>query len=184
MFGRHPRLPVDLVFGLPFIIKPCEYSEYVQTLHDCLSQAYAQANQMSQHSKNQHKKYYDQKAESQVFNPGDKVLVKVCHIEGLQKLGDRWESRPYILVKKQPGVPVYVLRQEADEAERVVHRHLLTQCMVHPVEQVDKVREMVELGLDEGDAASELDPAEDLWELWRKMWREHKWRQQMERMNS
>lgn len=59
-------------------------------------------------------------------------------------------------------MPVYVLRQEADEAERVVHHHLLTQCMVHPVEQVDKVREMVELGLDEGDAASELDPAEDL----------------------
>lgn len=54
------------------------------------------------------------------------------------------------------------MRQEADAAERVVHRHLLTQCMVHPVEQVDKVREMVELGLDEGDAASELDPAEDV----------------------
>lgn len=58
---------------------------------------------------------------------------------------------------------MYVLRREADEAERVVHCHLLTQCMVHPVEQVDKAREMVELGLDEGDAASELDPAEDVW---------------------
>lgn len=71
MFGRHPRLPVDLIFGLQTANEPCEYSEYVQTLHDCLSQAYAQANQTSHQAKSQQKKYYDQKAKSQVFNPGD-----------------------------------------------------------------------------------------------------------------
>lgn len=152
MFGRHPRLPVDLIFGLPTNTEPCGYSEYVQTLHDCLSQAYAQANQMSRHAKSQQKKYYDQKAKSQAFSPGDRVLVKVCHVEGRQKLGDRWESRPYIVVKKQPGMPVYVLQREDGETQRVVHRNLLTQCMFLPVEQVDKVRKVVELDLDAGDA--------------------------------
>jgi len=68
---------------------------------------------MSQHAKERQKKYYDKKAKSQVFSPGDRVLVEVCHVEGRQKLGDRWEeSRPYIVVKKQADIPVYVVQLE------------------------------------------------------------------------
>ena len=44
MYGRYPRLPVDLIFGLSESREPFEYSEYVQGLQDCLSYAYAQAN--------------------------------------------------------------------------------------------------------------------------------------------
>lgn len=142
MFGRHPRLPVDLIFGLHTTNEEtceCEYSDYVQTLHDCLSQAYAQANQTSHQAKGQQKKYYDQRAKSEGFKQGDRVLVKVCHVEGRQKLGDKWEPRPYIVVKKQPGIPVYVVRLENGDTERVVHRNLLTQCMFLPVEQAGEM---------------------------------------------
>lgn len=139
MFGRHPKLPVDLIFGLQTTNQPCEYSEYVQTLHDCLLQAYAQANQTSQQAKGQQKKYYDQGAKSQVFNPGDRVLVEVFHVEGRQKLGDKWEPRPYIVVKKKTSIPVYVVRSENVDTERVVHRNPLTQCMFLPVEQTGEV---------------------------------------------
>ncbi|KAL0202364.1 hypothetical protein M9458_000382, partial [Cirrhinus mrigala] len=135
MFGRHPRLPVDLIFGSPTTNQPCEYSEYVQTLYDSLSQAYALANQTSRLAKRQQKKYYDKKAKSEDFSPGDRVLVKVCHVEGKQKLGDRWGAQPYVVVKKQPGLPVYVVQPEDGGAERVVHRNLLTQCMFLPVER-------------------------------------------------
>ncbi len=55
MFGRHPRLPVDLIFGSPKTDQLCEYSEYVQTLYDSLTQAYALANQTSQLAKGQQK---------------------------------------------------------------------------------------------------------------------------------
>ena len=61
--------------------------------------------------------------------------MKVCQVEGRQKLGDKWGSRPYIVVKKQPNTPVYVVRLENGDAERVVHRNLLTQCMFLPVER-------------------------------------------------
>ncbi|XP_055004473.1 uncharacterized protein LOC129407440 [Boleophthalmus pectinirostris] len=135
MFGRHPRLPVDLVFGLSDSRKSCEYSEYVQTLHTALSKAYAQANQSSHHAKQQQKKHYDKRAKGQAFSPGDRVLVKICHVENRQKLGDRWESHPYIVVKKQPTLPVYVIRREDGGTERVVHPNLLTQCMSLPVQQ-------------------------------------------------
>lgn len=132
MFGRHPRLPVDLAFGLSTNEEPCGYSEYVQTLHDSLAHAYARADQTSRHAKEQQKKHYDRKAKSQAFSPGDRVLVKVCHVEGRQKLGDRWEPEPYLVVKKQAGIPVYVVRSEFGERERVLHRNLLTQCMFLP----------------------------------------------------
>lgn len=162
MFGRHPRLPVDLIFGLPTDNELREYSDYVQTLHDCLSKAYAQANQMSRHAKEQQKKYYDLKAGSQVFCPGDRVLVKVCHVEGRQKLRDKWESRPYIVVKKQPNIPVYVVRQEDGETEKVIHRNLLTQCMFLPVEHFgETVRKDPEADTDVRDADSESETAED-----------------------
>ncbi|CAI5665465.1 unnamed protein product [Oreochromis niloticus] len=150
MFGRHPRLPVDLVFGLSTTNGSGGYSEYVQTLHDCLSQAYAQANQASRQAKGHQKRYYDRQAKSQSFSPGDRVLVKVCHVEGRSKLGDKWESRPYIVVKKQPDMPVYVVRSENGDTERVVHRNLLTQCMFLPVEQVgEETREEMELDMEE-----------------------------------
>lgn len=139
MFGRHPRLPVDLMFGSSTTDQPCEYSDYVQTLHDSLKQAYALANQTSQHAKEQQKKYYDRKARSEDFDTGDRVLVKVCHVEGRRKLGDRWESRPYVVVKKQSNLPVYVVRPESGGPERVVHRNLLTQCMFLPVERSNRV---------------------------------------------
>lgn len=86
----------------------------------------------------------------------------MCHVEGWQKLGDRWEPRPYIVVKKQHGVPVYVLRQEDGEAERVVHCNLFTQCMFLSVDQVDKARRVVEQDSDAGDAGTEVDAAKDL----------------------
>ncbi len=75
MYGRHPRLPIDLVLGPPESAEPCEYSEYVQALVDCLNDAYDKANQMSRHVKEQQKKQYDRKAKPQEYKSGDRVLV-------------------------------------------------------------------------------------------------------------
>ncbi|PWA19100.1 hypothetical protein CCH79_00018645 [Gambusia affinis] len=107
-------------------------------------------------AKEQQKKYYDQKAKDQVFSPGDRVLVKICHVEGRQKLGDKWEPRPYIVVKKQP--PVYVVQPEDGGPERVVHRNLLTQCMFILVEEVGKpIAEEEESDLDLNETGLQAD---------------------------
>ena len=146
MYGRHPRLPVDLVFGLTPSEPPCEYNNYVQRLRDCLKYTYDQANKSSVQAKEQQKKHYDRSAKSRTFVPGDRVLIKVCQVEGRQKLGDRWESQPYVVVKKQPGIPVYVVRAENGQKERVLHQNLLTQCMFFPMglEQTDEEGESAE----------------------------------------
>ncbi|XDV30355.1 hypothetical protein PO909_033290 [Leuciscus waleckii] len=99
----------------------CEYSEYVQTLHVCLTYAYDEADRMLRHAKDLQKKHYDKKAKIHMFQPGDRVMVKVCYVEGKQKLADRWEPRPYVVVKKQPGIPLYVVRPEDGDRKRVIH---------------------------------------------------------------
>lgn len=99
-------------FGLTSNDPPCEYNDYVQNLQDCLEYAYVQANKSSRHAKEQQKKHCNCRVKNHTFEPGDRVLVKVCSVEGRQKLGDRWESKPYVVVKKQPGVPVYVVWSE------------------------------------------------------------------------
>lgn len=63
----------------------------------------------------------------------------MCHVEGWQKLGDKWENWPYIVVKKQPSIPVYVARSENGDTKTVVHSNLLTQCMFLPVELASEV---------------------------------------------
>lgn len=60
-------------------------------------------------------------------------------MEGRQKLGDKRETQPYIVVKKQPNIPVYMVRIENSDMERVVHRNLLTQCIFLPVEKTGEV---------------------------------------------
>lgn len=122
-----------LLFGLSTAEQPCEYSEYVQSLRECLTYAYGEADIMSRHAKNLQKKYYDKKVQSDVFYPGDRVMVKMCYVEGKHKLADRWESNPYVVVKKQPGIPVYVVCSEDGKKEGVIHRNLLAQCMFFPV---------------------------------------------------
>ncbi|KAL7833117.1 hypothetical protein SRHO_G00301350 [Serrasalmus rhombeus] len=117
MFGRHPRLPIDLVFGLAPTTDYCEHSEYAKTLHDSLKYPCEQANLASRHSKDTQKKNYDAKAKVRRFTPGDRVLIKVCHTETRQKLGDKWEPKPYLVIKKQPGILVYVVRTEGGSVE-------------------------------------------------------------------
>ncbi|XP_014349287.1 uncharacterized protein LOC106705134 [Latimeria chalumnae] len=132
MYGQHPRLPVDLAFGLASEEDPVEYSEYAQILHDCFSFAYDQANHASRSAKEQQKQQYDHKARDVAFQPGDWVLVRMTHVEGRQKLADQWESMLYMVVKKQSDIPVYIVRSEDGQKEQVVHRNLLTQCMFLP----------------------------------------------------
>ncbi len=107
MYGRHPRLPVDLLFGLSSAKEPCEYSEYVQTLRECLTYAYGEPDKMSRHAKDLQKKHYDKKVKSSALEPGDRVMVKLCFVEGKHKLANRrWrqgKSHP-----PQSSGPVYV----------------------------------------------------------------------------
>ena len=127
MFGRNPRLPVDVTFGLPLPHKGTELTtEYVKNLKKQMEWAKEQAHVHTQKQGERNKKNKDQKCRGKSLEPGDKVLVRVTAHTGKHKIQDKWESTIYT-VEKQPyrGIPVYQVKPDGDGRIRTLHRNLL-----------------------------------------------------------
>ena len=134
MFGRHPNLPVDVIFGIPSQSEDEGYDDYVTRFREGLRSAYDLAAGKSRLAKDRQKVQFDKKAKLTSLLPGDRVLV-MDKSTGGQKLADKWESTPYIVLSKHPELPVYVVQRPDTKRERTVHRNLLTPCMFLPLEE-------------------------------------------------
>jgi hypothetical protein len=133
MFGRHPRLAIDAFLGLPTEdIADKQHTEYVAKLRKRLSESYDRARQNARSSGLLNKKHYDKSARSTRLQPGDIVLVRNVALRGKQKLADRWEHQPYVIVA-QPNsdTPVYEVKREGARFTKTkrLHRNLLLPFM-------------------------------------------------------
>lgn len=124
VFGRQPRLPVDLVFGLPLNDHKNEsHSQYVQKLKSHQEASYKLAIEDSQ------KWMYRNNVTPSELSVGDRVLVRNVRLRGKHKLADKWEPDVYIVIKKAGDLPVYTVRPEGrDKPLRMLHRDLLLPC--------------------------------------------------------
>ena len=141
MFGRQPRLPVDVIMGLPEDKNDIPYSDFIASLRDKLDYAYKLATKTSETSRIKQKTQYDKHVKHTKLNPGDRVLVRQTAFKGKHKLANRWENEPYIVVR-QPNedIPVFVLRKENGREERSLHRNLLLPIGTLPIEnKADKL---------------------------------------------
>ncbi len=130
MFGRKPRLPVDLTFGLP-VEKPVHeaHSKYVQNLKARLEESYRIATLNASKSAMRNKDRFDKRVKESTLEVGDKVLVRNVRIRGKHKLAERWEPSIHIVVERVGDLPVYKVRsQDRDAPVRVLHRDLLLPC--------------------------------------------------------
>jgi hypothetical protein len=128
MFGRQPRLPIDLAFGIERNQQHKSVLQYTQGLRERLRHSYQQATAASTDAQERQKSGYDLKTRGAIIEVGDKVLVKTLVFDGKHKLADRWEEDVYI-VQEQPNtsIPVFVVGRENGEGrKRTLHRnHLL-----------------------------------------------------------
>ena len=127
MFGREPRLPVDLAFGIERQYQQKSMTKYVEDMKKKLVESYDIAAEAVKKSQARQKKVYDRKSKGAVIQTGDRVLVKVVAFDGKHKLADKWEEEPYVVLK-QPNeeIPVYVVQKESGEGRRrTLHRNLL-----------------------------------------------------------
>lgn len=128
MFGRSPRLPVDLAFGIVREDDNVSYAEYVADLRDRLEKAYAQARKNAGRAQENSKLRYDAKVRGAVLSVGDRVLVrKTFFAQGRHKIDNKWEDEVYI-VTGQPNqeIPVYEIRRDDGKGRiRKLHRNLL-----------------------------------------------------------
>ena len=123
MFGRHPRLPIDVKFGLPKTNSGdnSSKSRYVQKLRR-LNYAFQKANKFANQQAQKYKSSYDKSIKRPQLQEKDIVLVKIV----AHKLQDKWEPEEYVVVE-QPiaGTPVYRVQPVTGGNIRTLHRNLL-----------------------------------------------------------
>ena len=128
MFGRHPRLPIDVEFGLhkPNCSDNCSKSRYIQKLRRRLNYAHKKASKYSSEQVQKYKTSYDKSVKGPQLQVNDLVLVKIVAHKTRHKIQDKWESEEYIVFEQPiPGTPVYRVRPVTGTKVRTLHRNLL-----------------------------------------------------------
>ena len=128
MFGRHPRLPIDIEFGLdkPNCSDNSSKSRYIQKLRRRLNYAFQKASKYSDQQAGKYKHSYDKSVKGPQLYEHDLVLVKIVAHKGRHKLQDRWEPEEYVVIE-QPiaGTPVCKVKPVNCDNVRTLHRNLL-----------------------------------------------------------
>lgn len=136
MFGREPRLPIDLCFGIcPQGHDSRVHSQYVRDLKRRLRQAYDMASRNAEKRQMLNKKRWDAKVTALPLEMGDRVLVRNLSLRKKHKISDKWEHAVYVVVKQpDESIPVYVVKSEDGEGrERMLHHDMLLPCGFLPV---------------------------------------------------
>lgn len=126
MYGRVPRLPVDVLFKN--ILKDPEissYDKYVQSLTKDLQEAMSIAQSHAEKEQNRQAGLYNRHTKGKSICVGDRVLVSNKCERGKRKTADRWESTVYTVVAMNPTTHTYRIQNPTTGQERVVHRNLL-----------------------------------------------------------
>ena len=91
MFGRQPRLLVDVALGLALctIMEP-NTTKFVQKLREQNKWAHEKAEAFQAKEAKRHKHNYEKKGRAMALEVGDMVLVCVTTFKGWHKMQDRW----------------------------------------------------------------------------------------------
>ena len=128
MFGRHPRLPVDVAFGIHRAGNGVIFSKskYVDRLQRCLAHAYKTAKTFTDKESSRQKALFDKRSKDLRLQPGDLCLVKKTSWKARHKIQNRWEDDLYVILSQtNEDIPVYTIRNTATADEKTLHRNLL-----------------------------------------------------------
>ena len=125
MFGRRPRLPVDLLF---LTVNKQEWThtidKYAKALYEWLTECLKLAQESASKEAKRQKWLYDRKVGAVELRPGDHVLVHLDAFRGQhRKLKNRWGDDIHTVInRKVDSIPVYEVKNESTGKKKVLQR--------------------------------------------------------------
>ncbi len=138
LYGRSPRLPIDILFNLKTDEVNGSYQDYVSRWKERMSEAYQIAAKAASKVAARGKAHYDQKVWGRDLQPGDQVLIRnLTPRGGPGKIRSYWEDQVHVVKqRKHAESPVYEVRPESGKGKGpVIHRNLLLPCDFLPLER-------------------------------------------------
>ena len=143
MFGRVPRLPVDVLFRTvlndPVVTN---YDKYVTSLTTDLREAMVIAQDRAVKEQNRHAQLYNRRVKGSDIEIGDRVLLANRRERGKKKLADRWESTIYTVVDMNAQTHTFRISDAVTGRNKVVHRNLLMRANFLPVGDLPDVSDL------------------------------------------
>lgn len=135
MFGRVPRLPVDVLFrSVLHDSNVSGYDKYVESLVCDLKEAMVVAQEHVKKEQNRHALLYNRKVKGSNIEIGEQVLLANKKERGKRKLADRWESTIYTVMDVNQKTHTYRISDNTSGKEKIVHRNLLMPVNFLPLE--------------------------------------------------
>ena len=127
MFGREPKLPIDLWIKYKEGKTVDTYSKFAKEQEIALKEAYKIAFSNSQKQNESSKIHFDKRAKLSTLQVGDRVLVKNTKMnkEGPSKLVTYWEQAIYVVTEVMDGGVVYKVKKDGKGKGRVLHRNMI-----------------------------------------------------------
>lgn len=151
MFGRIPRLPVDVMFKQvlcdPVVV---DQKNYVKTLMSHLHEAAKIAQTHAIKEQDKQAKGYNRKVKGTHLNIGDRVLIANKGERGKKKLADKWDATVYTVRDRNLQTHTYKLEDDRGNI-KVVHRNLVLNISFLPV----VTAELCDTGSEGGSCASD-----------------------------
>ena len=139
MYGREPKIPIDIELNLPSNREEVTPRTYMERLVHKMEWAFRKAKENIAQDQVSRKKYHDKAIRCHRIEVGDLVLLRDKKLKSNYKIADKWEDGVYEALSKRDQVPVFAIRKLGSKEKHVVHMN-----MIHPARSVFRDEEPAE----------------------------------------
>ena len=145
MYGRHPKIPIDLLVHLPdqYDHTTVPVKTFVKDREKELKEAYQLMKDNIDKRRARSKRNFDDKLKKSTdFNNGDKVLVR--KFVQKNKVDDRFQAEIYVIISKKDDVPLYLVQGLESGTIKSIHRdHLILFHQSAPSKPITTVNDII-----------------------------------------